>query len=131
MVGRRDNPRGPSGTPNEMPEVSPPRDIYPTSDIRMVMIELGKHDVRLQGAEDAIARLVLAVEKATDKLEAAIKEQASSIKDDVKDVKGDVDEIKSDVSYAKGAIKALSIIGPLLILILSAVAAALARKWIG
>jgi len=41
-VARPPNPTGPSGPPEQLANVPPPPDLYATSDIRFVMIELGK-----------------------------------------------------------------------------------------
>lgn len=41
--GRREEPPGGAiGTPQEYPSVPPPRELYQTSDIRFVMVEIGK-----------------------------------------------------------------------------------------
>ena len=71
-------PSGPhvpdQGTPEEYPQV-PPRDLFPTSDIRFVMIEIGKLTA-------SVNRLV----------------------DDVRSHGGKIDDLRHQASFVKGAI---------------------------
>lgn len=64
------NNSGDEGTPKEYPQVTPPVDLYPTSDIRFVMVELGKLSTKVD-------RLIDDVEKAGDKVSDLSKKIAS------------------------------------------------------
>jgi hypothetical protein len=58
------------GTPKEFPQVSPAVDLYPTSDIRFVMIELGKLSTKVD-------RLISDGDKNSDKLSELSKKVAT------------------------------------------------------
>lgn len=65
-------PIGPSGPPGQLPNVPPPPDLYPTSDIRFVMIELGKVSVKVD-------RLIQDVEGQGAKID-AVRHQISFVR---------------------------------------------------
>lgn len=61
-----------STTPREYPQTLPPRDLYPTSDIRFVMVEVGKLCANVE-------RLIADVKSHGEKLD-GIKTQSTYIK---------------------------------------------------
>jgi uncharacterized protein YoxC len=71
-VAKPPNATGPSGPPGQLPNVSPPQDLYATSDIRFVMIELGKLSVKVD-------RLIQDVEGQGAKID-AVRHQISFVK---------------------------------------------------
>jgi len=73
---KRQPPAAQDSTPSDFPQVTPP-DLYATSDIRFVMLEIGKLGTKVD-------RLI----------------------DDVKDHGGKIDDIRSQASFIKGAIAA-------------------------
>lgn len=87
----RGGPKTPdqTSTPQDYPQV-PPRDLYPTSDIRFVMVEVGKLTANVE-------RLIGDVSSQGDKL----------------------DEIKHRVSFIKGAIWASAAFFTVLIAVVS------------
>jgi hypothetical protein len=66
------NPTEPSGPPEQLASVPPPQDLYATSDIRFVMIELGKVGVKVD-------RLIQDVEGHGTKID-AVRHQISFVK---------------------------------------------------
>lgn len=71
-MARPPNPTGPSEPPGQLPSVPPPQDLYATSDIRFVMIELGKVSVKVD-------RLIHDVDKQGTKID-AVQHQISFVK---------------------------------------------------
>lgn len=76
---------GDSGPPTDTTDGPPPRDLYRTSDIRFVMMELTKLTVQVE-------RLIADVSKGSDKL----------------------DVVRHQISFVKGAMWVLGIFGALL-----------------
>lgn len=57
-----DTPETASEVPRQFPSVPPPVDLYPTSDIRFVLIELGKIGTKIDGLSDKIEKQTTKVE---------------------------------------------------------------------
>lgn len=90
-------PREPTNpTTADFPEV-PPRNLYETSDIRFVMIEVGKLTAGVENLTKSIDRLGDRVEKHGDKIE----------------------ELRRSVSFVRGIVWAFGILGILVVPVLS------------
>jgi hypothetical protein len=57
------------GTPREYPQVTPPVDLYPTSDIRFVMVELGKLSTKVDRLIDDVKTNSEKTSKLSEKVE--------------------------------------------------------------
>jgi hypothetical protein len=65
-----DNPSQEGETPRQVATVTPPQDLYPTSDIRFVLIELGKVSNKIDGLTEAVGKQgtkIDAVERTVDR----------------------------------------------------------------
>lgn len=82
MMSPRDKSGGNEGAPSSLPQGEPPRDLYATSDIRLVLIELGH------------------VKSSIETLSAAVHDHGTKI-----------DDLRLKVAFTKGALWVIGVLG--------------------
>lgn len=104
----------PSETPAEFPSVPPTRDLYPTSDIRFVMLEIGK-------LTSSVDRLIADVQTQSQKIGemGKLTTQVERLITDVKSQSDKVDALRHTVTYVKGGIAVVVAVGALITFVMS------------
>lgn len=122
-------PTGASTPPDESEIVqAPPRDLHATSDIRFVMVELGKYEARLGGVEKSLDKLGVTFETAVGKFEKTFDKHIDAITADLKEHREKLQEFERKVAWVKGAAWVFGILMLIVIPLLSAIFAALAAS---
>lgn len=96
--------RGVDAPPEDFAQV-PPRNLHDTSDIRFVMVEMGKLTERLDGLIAAVEKLPPAIEKSAERQTADMKERFVEVKADIKDSREKIQGLTNDISTFKGGLK--------------------------
>jgi hypothetical protein len=96
--------RGVDVPPEDFAQV-PPRNLHDTSDIRFVMVEMGKLTERLDGLVAAVDKLPPAIEKSAEKHTADMKERFVEVKADLKESREKIQGLANDISAFKGGLK--------------------------
>lgn len=89
------------GAPREEPQ-GPPRDLYATSDIRFVMIEVSKLTERVDNLAATVVKLPGDLERILERHALDVKERIGELKTDVKETRTDVHDIQKSISFVKG-----------------------------
>lgn len=104
------------GIPTEEPS-GQPIDLHKTSDIRIVIREVGMLTERIDNLVRTVEKLGSGFEKALDKQSADLKERLADVKTDIKATDGKVVLIENKVSFVKGA---MWVLGGLFVLVIAA-----------
>jgi len=103
--------RDEQGAPREEPQGTPRvRDLHDTSDIRFVMVELGRLTERLDVLTSAIEKQSAAFEKASEKQTADFKERFVEVRSDAKEVRDKLHEVDKSIATFKGGLKIIHLL---------------------
>lgn len=83
-----------------MPQVTPPRDMYATSDIRFVMLEVQKLTTQVERLISDVKDQRSDIKELDRKV---VAQPMDRLVEDMKDAKSKVSEIEKNVSFVKGA----------------------------
>lgn len=118
--------KGPTPTspesPKEFPQVEPSgvEELFPTNNIRFVIMETGKLIERVDGLSKAVDRLGPAAERLHDKHAADVKDWVRELKDASKTTNDNVAKLKESIDSFKGAMKVMNGVYALVLIIFGA-----------